>query len=130
RQEVEKNNAENFEILLNLHREKLRELLLDATFYVHPQFSEHFGISIVEAMSAGCVPIVFKKGGGWEDVVKPIDLRLGYNNISEIRNIISALNTGCLLENIRNHIVAHVQKFKSSNFRMKFLNIVRGVYYA
>lgn len=30
---------------------------------IHPEAFEHFGISIVEAMSAGCVPIVYKAGG-------------------------------------------------------------------
>lgn len=30
---------------------------------VHPEQTEHFGISPVEAMAAGCVPIVMRKGG-------------------------------------------------------------------
>ena len=29
----------------------------------HPQKAEHFGISTVEAMASGCVPIVYKAGG-------------------------------------------------------------------
>jgi glycosyltransferase involved in cell wall biosynthesis len=33
-----------------------------------PQFAEHFGISTVEAMAAGCVPIVFNRGGQREIV--------------------------------------------------------------
>lgn len=34
----------------------------------HPDRAEHFGISTVEAMSAGCVPIVFRAGGQTEIV--------------------------------------------------------------
>ena len=30
---------------------------------VHPEFTEHFGMSTVEAMAAGCVPVVIRKGG-------------------------------------------------------------------
>jgi glycosyltransferase involved in cell wall biosynthesis len=30
---------------------------------VHPERTEHFGMSTVEAMSAGCVPVVIRKGG-------------------------------------------------------------------
>ena len=33
-----------------------------------PMFAEHFGISTVEAMAAGCVPVVIKKGGQKEIV--------------------------------------------------------------
>ena len=29
----------------------------------HPEKTEHFGISVVEAMSTGCVPVVFHAGG-------------------------------------------------------------------
>lgn len=35
----------------------------------HPERAEHFGISTVEAMSAGCVPIVFN-GGGQKEIVE------------------------------------------------------------
>jgi glycosyltransferase involved in cell wall biosynthesis len=34
----------------------------------HPELMEHFGIVVVEAMSAGCVPIVFR-GGGLPEIV-------------------------------------------------------------
>lgn len=39
----------------------------------HPEKAEHFGISTVEAMSAGCVPIVIKAGGQKEIVRDTID---------------------------------------------------------
>lgn len=32
----------------------------------HPEFAEHFGISTVEAMGAGCVPVVINAGGQTE----------------------------------------------------------------
>jgi glycosyltransferase involved in cell wall biosynthesis len=34
----------------------------------HPERMEHFGISVVEAMGAGCVPVVFRGGGPLEIV--------------------------------------------------------------
>lgn len=34
----------------------------------HPEKTEHFGITTVEAMAAGCVPVVIKKGGQKEIV--------------------------------------------------------------
>ena len=59
---------------VNATPETLQELYRDAMFYWHatgyglqpeeaPERAEHFGITIVEAMSAGCVPITFAAGG-------------------------------------------------------------------
>jgi glycosyltransferase involved in cell wall biosynthesis len=64
---------------VNVSSEGLAGLYRDAAFYWHaaglgeslrenPFGAEHFGISIVEAMSAGCVPIVFNSGGPREIV--------------------------------------------------------------
>lgn len=49
----------------------------------HPEFAEHFGISTVEAMGAGCVPIVINAGGQKEIVT---DSKNGYlwNTLSEL----------------------------------------------
>ncbi len=38
--------------------------------YFHPMVGEHFGISIVEAMAAGLVPVVSDVGGPTEFVPK------------------------------------------------------------
>jgi len=49
------------------------ELLRSAKVYFHTMPFEHFGISIVEAMGAGCIPVVHDSGGPREFV--PSDLR-------------------------------------------------------
>jgi len=81
----------NIELKPNLSRYKLRELLGKAMFYFHPEFSEHFGISVVEAMSAGCVPIVYKDGGVWYDMVSKVSNILGYNRVEDVLRIIRTL---------------------------------------
>ena len=65
-------------VLANLERSRLRRLYEHAKIFWHaagygeqedhPELSEHFGIATVEAMSAGCVPIVIDKGGQSEIV--------------------------------------------------------------
>jgi len=62
------------QVLPNLERERLLDLYGEAKIFWHaaglgedeearPEFTEHFGIVTVEAMGAGCVPIVIRKGG-------------------------------------------------------------------
>lgn len=67
------------EFAVNTSYENLCNLYSRATIYWHaagygidqvknPELTEHFGISTVEAISAGCVPIVVGKGGQTEIV--------------------------------------------------------------
>ena len=55
-------------ILTNISRENLRKILLESKVYLHTKKDEHFGISIVEAMSSGCIPVVHDSGGPREFV--------------------------------------------------------------
>jgi glycosyltransferase involved in cell wall biosynthesis len=72
-------------------RKRIIELMSQASIYLHPPFAEHFGISIAEAAAAGLVPVVYKDGGGWTDIVSRIDEGLGYKNIEEAALIIKKL---------------------------------------
>src|SRR6266540_1694231 len=49
--------------IFNPSRETYHEILGEAKVYLHLMEGEHFGITIVEAMSAGCVPVVHDSGG-------------------------------------------------------------------
>jgi glycosyltransferase involved in cell wall biosynthesis len=69
----------------NVPSEKVSELLSKAKIVVHPCKVEPFGIAIVEAMSAGCVPIVYKSPWGpWYDIVDKGNYGLGYETIDEL----------------------------------------------
>ena len=65
------------DILPNISHAQIIDLYQKASVYWHaaglgetdPRFMEHFGISTVEAMSAGAVPVVYK-GGGQIEIVK------------------------------------------------------------
>ncbi len=68
------------EVLEGPEFKKIRDIMAHATFFwsaagygvdenSEPNRMEHFGITLVEAMSAGCVPIVFDGGGHREIVV-------------------------------------------------------------
>jgi glycosyltransferase involved in cell wall biosynthesis len=81
------------ELMVNISNQNLWEQYAKAKVYWHatgfgedlqkyPEKAEHFGISTVEAMGAGCVPVVFNAGGQREIME---DGKNGYlsNNIEE-----------------------------------------------
>lgn len=72
----------HIEFAINASHEKLSELYSRAKIYWHgagyeidedknPELTEHFGISTVEAISAGCLPVVVPHGGQREIVKNP-----------------------------------------------------------
>ena len=61
----------NVEFKVNVPFEELQKLLGDAVIGLHTMEDEHFGISVVEYMAAGVVPIAHGSGGPKEDIVIP-----------------------------------------------------------
>ncbi len=77
---IEECNLEDRVILMpNVQRSKLVELLARSKVYLHVMPSEHFGISIIEAMAAGCVPIVHRSGGPWLDILNQNQGKYGFS---------------------------------------------------
>ncbi|MEM1772556.1 MAG: glycosyltransferase family 4 protein [Desulfurococcaceae archaeon] len=123
--EKKKNQASNFYVLTDVPRGELRELLQRAMFYVHPLFPEHFGIAVVEAMSAGAVPIVYRDGGAWTNVVSDVSHELGYVELDEVPAIIRDLeNNPRKLAELREKAVRKSMMYRRGVFREKFAGIL------
>ena len=68
--------GENIQIVLSPSRTELEKLYAESGIFWHakgygetnPMLMEHFGMTTVEAMSAGCIPVVINKGGQKEIV--------------------------------------------------------------
>ncbi|MFP3287697.1 MAG: glycosyltransferase family 4 protein, partial [Acidilobus sp.] len=73
----------NFHVETDVPRRRIIELMSQASIYLHPPIVEHFGIAIAEAAAAGLVPVVYRDGGGWTDIVSRIDEGLGYTSVEE-----------------------------------------------
>jgi glycosyltransferase involved in cell wall biosynthesis len=71
-------------LLPNPDRNSIVEILRRCQFYIHANPNETFGIAIVEAMAAGCIPIVPSTGGPSEYVPK----ELQYSSVEELVSII------------------------------------------
>jgi len=62
----------------------------DQDEHEHPDRFEHFGIGVVEAMSAGAVPVVYAKGGP-ADIVKESGCGFVYSTLDELASRTVAL---------------------------------------
>jgi glycosyltransferase involved in cell wall biosynthesis len=115
--------VDNVELLFNVPRDKLREILGSAKYYLHPPYAEHFGISVVEAMSAGCVPIVYRDGGAWYDVVSRVSDILGYYNVREVPSIIRRIEKDeKLYEELRKKSLEVASMFTYDMFKKRLLS--------
>jgi glycosyltransferase involved in cell wall biosynthesis len=80
------------QVLPNVSRERLTALYAEARIFWHgaglttsdPVLMEHFGIVTVEAMSAGCVPVVIARGGQPEIVEHGVSGFL-WNTVEELQ---------------------------------------------
>jgi len=102
---------DNVTLLTDLSYKDLFSLLSRAKVYLHTMIGEHFGISIVEAMAAGCIPIVHNSGGTKEAIG---NLGYVYNNIEECRNKISEAFHRDIDPS---RIAQHAKRFSAENFR-------------
>jgi alpha-1,2-mannosyltransferase len=120
--------ADNVELLFNVPRSKLREVLGSAKYYLHPPYAEHFGISVVEAMSTGCIPVVYRDGGAWYDIVSRVSDRLGYSDIHEVPSIIKAIEGDRkLYEKLRKRGLEVSHLFTYGEFKKKLLAHLESV---
>jgi glycosyltransferase involved in cell wall biosynthesis len=92
-----KKQAEGYPVVFytNKSKDEYNELLSKGTVFWHamgygtdfketPQNAEHFGITTIEAMAHGCIPLVFDVGGP-ADVVRKHGCGYVWNNIDELR---------------------------------------------
>jgi alpha-1,2-mannosyltransferase len=93
------------------------ELLARAKVYLHTMVGEHFGISIVEAMASGCIPIVHNSGGMKEFV--PAKYR--YETLQDAADKIdSAINDWTPEKTEQSKSIA--ENFSIENFSLRFMD--------
>src|SRR5574339_39496 len=105
----------------NMHLRGLVSIMNNCKFLLHPTKLEPFGISIVEGMSSGLIPIVPFIGGYTEFV--PSHLR--YKNETEAASIIAKNMNVPHKERI--DVSRSVEKFSKKNFKRHFRNIIERI---
>ncbi len=98
--------------------DKLLSILKKSKVYFHPRTGEHFGMSIVEAMSAGLIPIVSDVGGQTE-FVPP---KYHYHTLEQATQIASSAFNASYSERFK--ISNSVNKFSIPNYILNFQKLV------
>lgn len=117
-EKIARSKPENLALMPNLPADRMNIILSKAKLYLHTMVGEHFGISVVEAMAAGCIPVVHNSGGTREIVQ---DVGYIYNNVDEC---VDCINRG-LASNLEPATIAqHAHKFSSENFKKTLLTVL------
>jgi glycosyltransferase involved in cell wall biosynthesis len=126
------------EIDHQLPRQKLLELYEKASIYWHatgfgvneekePQKTEHFGISTVEAMANGCVPIVIGLGGQPEAVGKDFKDLLWQTEAECQEKTLKIIQDKKQREELAQEAMLQSQQFNKAHFKKVLLKMVGNV---
>ena len=114
------NDYITFEINASLN--KLLSIIGESRIYFHPMIGEHFGMSVLEAMAAGLIPVVPNEGGVKEFVPQEYQ----FNTIEQAAEIImNVFNHMPKTERIR--ISNDINKFSNSHYIKGFQTILNGL---
>ena len=123
-------------IITNPSLSKIRQLLGSAKIFWsatgfgvdvarHPEKAEHFGITVVEAMSSGAVPVIVDAGGHRETVV---DRQTGYlwHTIDQlVETTISLAHDAKTLDHTSQRAIDRSKLFSTQVFNHRFSQIIK-----
>lgn len=96
-------------------------LLASSTFFIHSLREEPFGITTVQGIAAGCIPIVHNSGGQ-KEIVQDVDLR--FESEHEIPGIIRSLQNANRMSSIKKGLQQHIKAYDTMVFRRHFKSLV------
>lgn len=130
-------NITSTNILLkpNIPFMELSELYKSAKFYwhstgfgeletEHPERFEHFGIAPVEAMSAGCIPLLYK-GGGLVEIMEDFEELLWVSVDELIEKTYFYMKKPTVVKNIKNKLVQRSTLFDTATFGSRIQGLLQ-----
>ncbi len=117
---IRENALQNVRLYPGLSQKEARNKLRSAALFIHSTRNEPFGISTVEAIAAGCIPLVHDSGGQRE-VVPEESLR--YNSVNQAVEKLTALLSADLTS-LQSRLKNHILQFDVNVFRDRMNNIL------
>lgn len=122
------------EFRTNVSATELNELFSSSRFFWHaagfevpkdqPEKMEHFGIATVEAMSAGCIPIVYRAGGQEEIIQDGLNGFFWRSTAELVERTLSLLKDDQQSARISKAAVERSREFGKDRFAEKLLALV------
>ena len=132
-----KKQAQNFpiEFVVNPNFETLKNLYSQSKIYwhaagyhvnqsLHPEETEHFGMTIVEAMASGLVPVVVNKGGIPEIIENGINGYLWDETDDLIAKTQLLISSPDLISNMSQESIKSTTKFSKENFQTQLIRLI------
>ncbi|MFL6459998.1 MAG: glycosyltransferase [Nitrososphaeraceae archaeon] len=116
----------NIKIFPNLRRADVLTLLSKAKVFFHPRPNEHFGIVTVEAMAAGCLPVVHASRGPLEVVVNNGQYGFTYTEKSELPQLLDHAFSSA--KDFQHKLRNRALDFDTRNFKKKFDMLIDRIY--
>jgi len=113
-------------LVFDANRSYILNNLAKAKAIVHTAIREPFGIAIVEGMAAGCIPVI-RQGfnGPWIDITQSGKYGVGFKSPDELVSIIEDILRNYEEYKVKYDMVNRALYFDASNFRVRFLNILK-----
>lgn len=117
---------------INIPFSTLQQLYGESTIYWHaagfeeedPKKMEHFGITTVEAMAAGCIPVVISKGGQTEIVKQGVSGFL-WDDIDELKQFsLELVKNNNLRKRMAKEAVQRSKNFSKEKFQDQIIKLV------
>lgn len=110
-------------LMLNASRQEIQDVMAKSKVYLHLMRNEQFGISIVESMAFGCVPIIHQSGGAWYDVLEKQQgyCGYGYTEFMEAVKYIKMLENGKLYRTLSIKAQKKARNFNEELFEKRFI---------
>ncbi len=118
----------NFSVEIDISFDRLLELMRQSKVYLHPLAGEPFGISIVEAMSAGLIPVVPDDGGYTEFVPEHYQFHTLEQAADIIGKILIASANDMREERIK--LSESVSKFSIENYKTDLRKVIEPLLYS
>ena len=120
---IQENRLEGvIKLVPNATHEELVAAMSESMVYLHTMYGEHFGISIVEAMGAGLLPIV-PSYGGCSEIVPP---EYQYNTLEEAAYFICR-NIDNYDSEKRKQVYSIARQFSPSIFRQRMQQYIERI---